>query len=69
MRRYTTIQGDMWDSIAYNELGSDTYAGKLMEANRQYYDYYLFPAGVELILPDINPELPSILPPWKQVQG
>ena len=35
MKTYTTIQGDMWDSIANTQLGDAAYAGKLMDANLQ----------------------------------
>lgn len=69
-RTYTTIQGDMWDGIAYKELGSTDLTDALMMANRQHLGTYLFPAGVVLTIPDIE-ELPdaSSLPPWKQVVG
>ena len=33
MKKYTTVQGDMWDSIAYAQLGNADYADKLMNAN------------------------------------
>jgi len=68
MRTYTTIQGDMWDSIAYSQLGDDIHTDKLFNANRQYYDYYIFPAGIVLVLPDIDPDIPHLLPPWKRVE-
>lgn len=51
---YTTVQGDMWDSIAHTQLGSTKYTHLLMQANSHLISqYYLFPSGVELILPDI----------------
>ena len=67
--RYTTIQGDMWDSIAYSQLGSVSYADKVMSMNRRYREYFIFPAGIVLELPDVNPDVPDMLPPWKQVAG
>ncbi len=51
-RTYTTAQGDMWDSIAYSQLGSTNYTDRLMNLNRQYREYYTFPAGIALILPE-----------------
>lgn len=69
MRTYTTIQGDMWDSVAHTQLGNDKHICKLMDANRKYHDYYIFPAGIVLTLPDINPELSDHIPPWKKVAG
>ncbi len=69
-KTYTTVQGDMFDSIAYNEYGSCGYADKIMWANRQYLDYLTFPAGIELTLPDIETETVSgNLPPWKKVSS
>ena len=59
----------MWDSIAYTQLGSALYAEKIMNLNAQYIDYYTFPAGIVLELPDIAPKRSDKLPPWKQVAG
>ena len=64
---YTTISGDRWDGIAYNEMGSESYTNKLLEANKQYRDVYIFPAGVVLTIPDVETEVSAELPPWKKV--
>lgn len=69
MSTYRTVQGDMWDSIAEKELGSSSYADKLMNLNTQHLGYYIFPAGVILTLPEIDEEISDTLPPWKQVIG
>ena len=69
MRTYTTVQGDMWDSIAYTQFGSEAYTDKLMNLNQQYRDYYTFPAGIVLTLPDPVVPASETLPPWKQVVG
>lgn len=67
-KTYTTVQGDMWDSIAYHQLGSESYTDKLMNLNQQYLDYYTFPAGIVLNLPEpIAEGVSNSLPPWKQV--
>lgn len=68
-KTYTTVQGDMWDSIAFSQLGSVDYTDRLINFNRQYREYYIFPAGVVLALPDITDEEESNLPPWKRVNG
>ena len=39
-KTYTTIQGDMWDSIAFSQLGSEAYTDRLMNLNPQYLGYY-----------------------------
>lgn len=67
-KTYTTVQGDMWDGIAYRQLGSTAYTGRLMAANQQYRDYYIFPAGIVLELPEIEQAAKPAdnLPPWKR---
>lgn len=68
--KYITVQGDMWDSIAYRQLGDVAYTDKLMALNPAYLDYYLFPAGITLTLPELSVETASSSPlPWKQVAG
>lgn len=66
---YTTKQGDMWDTIAHNQLGSVSYTDKLMNINRKYREVFIFPAGITLDLPDIQTVVSSKLPPWKKVNG
>lgn len=71
MRTYITVAGDKWDAIAYRELGSSLHTDKLMRANSAYIDYYTFPAGITLTLPDVdkNERRPDNTPPWKRVEG
>ena len=66
MTIYKTLSGDMWDMIAKREMGSESYTSTLMEANTDYLDTVIFPAGVNLIIPDVELRRPSILPPWKR---
>ncbi len=67
---YTTVQGDKWDSIAYNMLGSVYAVDKLMAVNSKYIDIVVFPAGIVLELPELaTVEKSNDLPPWKQVSG
>ena len=68
MKTYTTIQGDMWDKIAYTQLGNTAHTDKLMNANLRYREYYTFPAGIVLVLPEIPKSTSDTLPPWKQVK-
>lgn len=67
MKSYTTVQGDMWDSIAYTQLGSVNHTDKLMNANMKYREYYIFPAGIVLSLPEVTESVSDTLPPWKRV--
>lgn len=67
-KTYTTVQGDMWDSIAYSQLGSTGHTDRLMNANLRYREVYIFPAGIVLTLPEIKHEPSETLPPWKRAQ-
>ncbi len=69
MTTYTTKQGDMWDSIAKSQLGSEKYIKELMEANKSYLSTLIFSAGVVLIIPGIDNASntdSSSLPPWRR---
>lgn len=63
---YITISGDMWDKIAYEEMGSSLYTDKLMKANAEYLHYFVFPAGIVLTIPAIEEEEVEDLPLWKR---
>ena len=65
-KTYTTIQGDLWDSIAYHQLGSVHYTDKLLKLNQQYREIYIFPAGIVLQLPEPEKTINHTLPPWKR---
>ena len=69
MKTYTTVQGDMWDSIAYRQMGGVAYTGALMCANQAFLAYYTFPAGIVLTIPDAAEPASGSLPPWKQATG
>ena len=66
MRTYTTMQGDMWDSIAFTQLGDTAYTDRLMNLNRQYRMCHTFPAGIVLTLPEPEGKISDTLPPWKR---
>lgn len=69
MKKYTTVQGDKWDSISYSQMGTTNHTDKLMNANTKYRDIYIFPAGIELDIPEISERNYDDLPPWKRVSG
>ena len=54
MAVYVTKQGDMWDQIAYEQLGSESYMGILIEKNPDLIDVVIFPSGIEIQLPEIS---------------
>lgn len=66
LNTYTTISGDTWDIIAYKVWGNEMYMDKLIKANLEHKDTFIFPAGVKLTLPEITLEVSESLPPWKQ---
>ncbi len=65
-RTYTTVQGDTWDSVAYFQMGDHNHMGALIEANWPLLDIMVFPAGVELVIPDIPYQVNENLPFWRQ---
>lgn len=69
MKTYITKQGDMWDTISVKQLGSSSYVGQLIMANLSKCGYFVFPAGVKLLLPDIDSADVTGSPPWKAVEG
>lgn len=69
MKTYRTVQGDMWDSIAYSQMGGTNYTDQLMNANQRYREYYIFPAGILLTIPDTVEPASDSLPPWRKVAG
>ncbi|MCL2487764.1 MAG: tail protein X [Oscillospiraceae bacterium] len=69
MKTYTTMQGDKWDLIAYTQLGDCAHTDKLINLNPQYREYYIFPAGIELALPEIESDIVDSTPPWRRPEG
>ena len=61
MKKYTTNSGDMWDGIAYTQMGDTKYTDALIDANIELCAIYIFPAGVELVM------LPGVVTPTKAI--
>lgn len=53
---YVTSQGDVWDTIAKKQLGSELYMDALIGANWDQRKITVFPSGVTLTLPEITQE-------------
>jgi Phage Tail Protein X. len=66
MTKYKTIQGDTWDLVAKQQLGSEQYAPLLMAVNQHLNQTLVFDANTELVLPEITTEEVSTLPPWRR---
>lgn len=69
MALYVTKQGDAWDGIAFTQMGDCACAKDLMWANQGQLDYFTFPAGITLTLPEPTAQADSTAPPWKRVNG
>jgi Phage Tail Protein X. len=65
-KTYKTVSGDMWDKIAYKQMGSVLYTDKLIKANADYAAIFVFPAGVVLTIPAVEEKQNMELPPWKR---
>lgn len=67
MKTYTTKSGDMWDTIAYDVYGSVDHTDKLMRANTEHVDTYIFSAGIVLNVPELTNDdiTASELAPWR----
>ncbi|MBD5499073.1 MAG: phage tail protein [Lachnospiraceae bacterium] len=62
---YKTKSGDTWDKIAREAYGNETDMSFLMKCNQRLLDYFVFPAGIEVVIQD-KPEENGNLPDWRQ---
>nr|DAN35265.1 MAG TPA: tail protein [Caudoviricetes sp.] len=66
MNQYRTIQGDMWDGIAFKVYGNEAYMNVLLESNQEYAQYVILPANLILNCPDVDIRATINLPPWRR---
>lgn len=64
-RYYTTVSGDMWDSIAYNFYRDEKYIGLLMDNNPDLLDIFVFSSGTPVFIPELPEENDEDLPEWR----
>lgn len=64
MEKYTTKQGDTWDTIALKVYNSEKRMDLLMQSNFNLLEYVVFPAGITVDIPEIL-EAKSDLPIWR----
>ena len=62
---YITSQGDMWDKIAFEQMGSEDYMGDLFQCNYHLIDYVMFPTGIEVVIPELD-DTQIEIPSWKE---
>ena len=66
-KTYTTIQGDMWDSIARKLYGKEGYEDVLITANIQYRNIHIFPSGIVLSVPQVDTrKVSGTSVPWRR---
>ncbi len=65
-KTYTTVQGDMWDMIAKKVYDDEAGMNALLEANGDYAEMAVFPAGAKLTVPDWEAPKTTTLPPWRR---
>lgn len=66
MCEYRTIQGDMWDMIAFRMYHNEQLMHVLIDANPQYRSVVVFPANCVLNIPDVSTEERIEFPLWRR---
>lgn len=66
MEEYRTIQGDTWDMIAKKVYGAERHLDYLMASNFELLDYFIFPAGIVVKVPELPAEMSEDLPSWRR---
>jgi len=68
MRTYLTKQGDEWDQIAFEQLGSEHLVDQLIAINPDHSMTVVFAAGIRLGLPEVKAAPQTFGPaPWRRV--
>lgn len=63
---YTTSEGDTFDILALDMYDDEKMAHHIIEANPDYADMVIFPAGIELTLPIIEKTTTQDVAPWRR---
>lgn len=63
---YETDDGDTFDTLALNFYNNEFKSNIIIEANPQYSNVIILPAGIKLIIPIIDENPAETLPPWKR---
>lgn len=63
-RIYTTVSGDTWDLIAYQQMGDEKYMKALLSANLALSEVLRFDGGTKITIPDIEVAASENLPFW-----
>lgn len=63
-KTYLTIEGDMWDHIAYKTLGDERETSRLLEINLELSKIAIFPINVAIKIPELEEIENGEIPPW-----
>lgn len=69
-KTYMTISGQTWDEIAYELYKNEYFCSQLMDVNRDKLDYFVFPDGVILQLPETDEIISPVsanYPEWRVI--
>ena len=66
MKTYITNEGDVWDQIAFDTMGSSRHTGALMRANGAHLHISVFPRGITLVIPEIPAAENVTAAPWRR---
>lgn len=61
---YKTEAGDTWDLIAFKLFGNENLMKELLEENIELSEIVIFPARVELSIPEIKEDKKRGVAPW-----
>ena len=63
---HRTTEGETWDLVSKKYYGTEKLMHKLLEANPEFKDFVVFPAGVVLKIPEVEIKTTEELPPWRK---
>lgn len=70
-KSYITQSGQTWDQIALELYGDEHHCEAIMNENPDKLDYLIFPAGVELKLPEdesfLETQPSENYPEWRRI--
>jgi len=70
MRKYTAVQGDVWDYLSWKLYDNEGFAHILLAANPTLRRIVIFEVPTVINVPDkpqVKVQSSANLPPWKQV--
>ncbi|AIQ20727.1 tail protein [Paenibacillus sp. FSL H7-0357] len=63
---YRTVQGDTWDSVAFQVYGDEQLMTMLMNANPNHAATVIFSRNIAINVPDKPVITSDMLPPWRR---